>query len=633
MNIMTKKIKNTKKLDDRVIATIKQLRSHGLAYRDISERLGIGYGTVQKYAKNVTFLPKSMRKNPFLLKSPKVEPNLYDKRIIDPKDYKNLQNREYWLEQHTPGDRFEAPLHLFSVVELQEIMEEPTDYHSPLSMREWAQHYLQGPKNFLRHAPYNWGEGQLEIFDLWEEHRKMMFKAHRDYGKTVAVDAILVREICENREHNYAICSETDKKARQRVRHVGDMFLRNKKIIADYGFLPHQKIYKGVRQSWTKDQITVKREISQTDPTLMCFSSQSKGATGAHFDGIVFDDVWSRIMDRNPENKDKWLEWFDGELEGCLEDAWEFWIYTRKSPIDLYQTMEDRHYYVIITKPAFIKYPSKYHYQYKEVKGIKVFDKVVVESDDWEISDPSRFTPEFFLEKKLKMNPTEYESELQLNPMARSGKYWNWKDLRFMSGYQEFLSMIKEKPKKRKSRIIGSMDIAVGTSARADYTALCIIGFFENKYYFLELYLKRGANESDLAKMLAEAKRTFNDLETVYMEADFQQSVYVARLQKRVGFLHLLPVLARQEQRILEKATPERRNINLNGKALRIWASLEPKIEANVLYVNRYMRNFEEFQAEYKTFPKCEHFDVLDALSSGLFKMEKKGALIFALHG
>ena len=630
---MAKKTKNTKKLDDKVIATIKQLRSHGLAYRDISERLGVGYGTVQKYARNVTFLPKSMRKNPFMLKSPKVEPDLYDKRIINAEDYTNLQNKEYWLEQHVPGERFKAPLHLFSVVELQEIMEEPTGYHSPLSMKDWAVKYLEGPRNFLKHKPHTWGEGQLEIFDLWEEHRKMMFKAHRTFGKTMGVDAILVHEIAENCENNYAICSETDKKARQRVRHVGDMFLKNKKIIADYGFLPHQKIYKGVRQSWTKDQITVKREISQTDPTLMCFSSQSKGATGAHFDGIVFDDVWSRIMDRNPDNKDKWLEWFDGELEGCLENAWEFWIYTRKSPIDLYQTMEDRQYYVIITKPAFIKYPSKYHYTYKTIKGNKVFDKVIIESDDWEISDPSRFTPEEFLEKKLKMNPTEYESEYQLNPMARSGKYWDWKDLRFTNGYEEFLTMLKEKGKRRKARIIGSMDIAVGTSARADYTALCIIGFFERKYYFLELYLKRGANETEIVKILAEAKRTFNDLETVYIEADFQQAQYVKNLQKRASFLHILPVLARQEQRLLEKATPERRNINLNGKALRIWASLEPKIEANTLYVNRYMRNFEEFQAEYKTFPKCEHFDVLDALSSGMFKMEKKGALIFALSG
>lgn len=617
-----------------MIERIKFWRRNGYSYRSISDNLGVGYGSVQKYAQTEIFLPKSMRKtlhdDKNLLDDDKLRKTILKEAE---KQDKIERNKAYWIEQHEPGTRFKGPLDLFSLTELQELCEEPTDYHSPLSMREWAVHYLEGEKNFLKHKPHTWGEGQLEIFDLWEEHGKMMFKAHRDYGKTMAVDAILVHEIAENRENNYAICSETDRKARQRVRHVGDMFLKNKKLIADYGFLPHQKLYKGTRQSWTKDQITVKREISQTDPTLMCFSSQSKGATGAHFDGIVFDDVWSRIMDRNPENKEKWLEWFDGELEGCLEDAWEFWIYTRKSPIDLYQTMEDRQYYVIITKPAIVKYPSDYEYIYKEVAGNKVFDYVKVNSDDWVISDPSRFTIEFFLEKKLKMNTAEYESEYQLNPMARSGKYWKWADLRFINGYSEFLNRLKDKGTRRKSRIIGSMDIALGTSARADFTALCVIGFLENKYFFLELYLKRGATETDMVNMMANARRTFPDLETIYIEADFHQSAYVERLKKRATFVHILPVLARQEQRLLEKATVERKQINLAGKPLRIWASLEPKIEANVLFINRYMNNFEEFKNEFKTFPTCEHFDVLDALSSGMFKMEKKGALIYALSG
>ncbi|GAG31031.1 unnamed protein product, partial [marine sediment metagenome] len=251
------------------------------------------------------------------------------------------------------------------------------------------------------------------------------------------------------------------------------------------------------RQSWTKNEITVKRDISQTDPTLMCFSSTSKGATGAHFNGIVFDDVWSRILDRNPDNKEKWLEWFDGELEGCLEDAWELWALTRKGLTDLYQTMEDRQYYVVYRRPAVVKFPSRYHYEYKTVEGKKVFDKVVVETNDWKLSCPDRFAIEFFLEKKMKMNPAEWESEYQLNPTARTGKYWKWTDLRFIDGYRDYLTLVDSKGAGRTSRIIGCMDLAFGTSARADYTALVIIGYYERKHYFLELYLKRGANENE----------------------------------------------------------------------------------------------------------------------------------------
>ena len=620
----------TKKLTEKQIDRIKQLRSHGCSYRQIAEVCGIGYGSAQKYGKKVTFLPKSMRKNPFDLLSPKENPSLYEKRVLNPDNYENLDNKEWYSENYERGTPYKGPLNLFSLTELQKLLEEPTDYHSPLSMAEWAQHYLEGPKNFLTKPPYKWGKGQIEIFNLWEEHRKLMIETHRDYGKTMAVDAILTREICEHRENNYAICSETTKKARARVKHIGDVFLRNKKLIADYGFLPHQKVFQGTRQSWTKDEITVKREISQTDPSLMCFSSESKGATGAHFAGVVFDDVWSRILDRNPDNKEKWLEWFDGELEGCLEDAWELWALTRKGLTDLYQTMEDRQYYVVYRRPAVVKFPSKYHYEYKEVEGRKVFDKVVVESNDWIISDPSRFTVEFLLEKKMKMNAAEWESEYQLNPTARTGKYWSWKDLRFIDGYTEYIERTQDKFTNRHTKIIGCMDQATGKSARADFTALVILGFFEEKYYFLELYLKRGATESDTVKLLGQAKRTFPRLETVYIEGDFWQSARADSMKKKAGFIHLLPVLARQEQALLDR---DKRNVNLLGKPLRIWSQLEAIIEDNKLYVNKYMKNFKEFKDEFITFPRCEHFDVLDALSSCVAKMKKKGALIYALHG
>jgi phage terminase large subunit-like protein len=365
----------------------------------------------------------------------------------------------------------------------------------------------------------------------------------------------------------------------------------------------------------------------------MCFSSQSKGATGAHFDGIVFDDVWSRILDRNPDNKEKWLEWFDGELEGCLEDAWELWVLTRKGPTDLYKDIEDRHYHVIFKRPAIVTFPSEYHYEYKEVEGRKVFDYVQVNSDDYVISDPSRFTVEFLLEKKMKMNPAEWESEYQLNAMARTGKYWKWSDLRLINSYQDYLTMVGPKPASRKSKLIGCMDLAFGTSSRADYTALVIIGYFDTKTYFLELFLKRGATENKMVEMLAEAKRIFPMLETVYVEADFQQTERAESLKKKASFLHILPILSRQEQALLQKSDSDRRTVNLSGKPLRIWAQLEAIIEDNRLYVNKNMRNFKEFKTEFLTFPKCEHFDVLDALGNGVSKMSKKGALIYAFGG
>ncbi|KKM13425.1 hypothetical protein LCGC14_1716390 [marine sediment metagenome] len=90
---MAKKKKNTSKLSDKVIESIKMLRSNAIAYREIADRLGIGYGSVQKYAKDVTFLPKSMRKNPFELESPSKKPDLYDRRFKG-KNYTDLEKNK-----------------------------------------------------------------------------------------------------------------------------------------------------------------------------------------------------------------------------------------------------------------------------------------------------------------------------------------------------------------------------------------------------------------------------------------------------------------------------------------------------------------------------------------------------------
>ena len=157
------------KITDKQINAIKMLRSHGVTFNKIGDYLGISRSTAYKYGEKVTLLPKSMRKNPFELLDPEAKPDLYDKRVVKPEDYNYLKNKEYWIESYEIGTPLKVPnLDMFSLTELQELMEEPTDYHSPLSMSEWAQRYLEGPKNFLKYAPYKWAKGQLEIFDIWE---------------------------------------------------------------------------------------------------------------------------------------------------------------------------------------------------------------------------------------------------------------------------------------------------------------------------------------------------------------------------------------------------------------------------------------------------------------------------------
>lgn len=628
-----------RKLNDKKIHLVQLMVANRIPYRTINDVTGISKGSISKYGKNIKKLPIKLCKNPFdLLTEAQIE-EVEKSLARTPENLelaKAFNDMDYLIEQHEEGTRFEGPLDQIPLLDLQKIMDTPTDYHSPLSIQKWMDYYLAGRENmFLRWNPHKWSETQKEMFDLWWEHKMLMLETFRDCGKTMVADGVLIYEICENRDNNYFIMSETKEKAGDRVKQIGDILLTNKRLIADYGFLPHSAKYAGTKQFWRSNKITVKRHFKQTDPTLMAFSTESPAATGAHFAGGVFDDVWSFNLERNSvRNKEKFFGWFYGELEGCLEDAWELWLLTRKGVHDLYRDLEDSQHYVIYKKPAIIKYPSKYEMLYKEVVGRKVFDKVKIYSKDGEISEDcyGRFNMEFFLKKKGKMPADKFESEYQLNPMAAAGKYWKYKNLRWFGGHTKFIEMIKKRNAFNLLRTTAFMDLAFGAKSKADYTALSVVGFYDKKYYFLELYLKRAASMNDMIDMLAEASRTFPMLRTIYIESDLSQTRWVMELKKKCGFVNIQPFLSRQEAARLAKEDSAKRS-DLEKKPLRIWTQLEGLIEDNIFYVNRYLRNLKEFKDEFITFPLCVHFDVLDSVGNACAVHQKKSVLVFALSG
>jgi phage terminase large subunit-like protein len=633
------------KIDAEKIKAMKILRANGMTYKDIGLLVGVAESTANNYTKDVAVLPRAKQRNPFTPISIEAAKKVADARVPTSENRRiaeEIGDVDYWIEDHVQGERFaegiddrirRQMIEKVPLEKMQEMMDIPTGYKSGLSTRAWFKKYLEGLQGrYLKYPPHKWTEKQLQVVDLFDEHKKLMIKIHRDFGKTMAGGGIVTQDICEHPNNNYGIGSETKAKAAKRVKQVGDILLTNKYIMADYGFLPHAKKFEGTRQRWTKDELTVKRDIYQTDPTLICFSAETADVTGMHFNGIYVDDVWSRRLDRNPKNKEKFVEWWDGELEGCLEDAWELWIYTRKSPTDVYQDFEDKQYYVVYKLPAILKYPTSYKYIYKTVHGKKVFSHVEVYTSDWEISDTERFTVEFFLEKALKMNPVEFESEYQLNPMARTGSYWNWDNIQLMNSNDKFYHLVEPKRREQKLKIVGGFDLAYGKSARADFAALAVVGIYDHKYYILEVYLKRGASESDLAGMIRKAKADFPFLSTVYVEEDFWQAEKVQNLKKRLPHMSLLPVRARQEQSKIAREDSAKK-VDLKGKQLRIWDSMEALIEDRKVWVNKNMAGFKEFRKEFVTFPRCVHFDALDAVSMCFLKMRRRAALIYAISG
>lgn len=613
------------KLTSNVINLIKVLRMNGLSYRQIAENLDISVGSAHNYGNEVAVLPKRLQQNPFDAVK-KIKEKILDSGVPSKKLVKKAQaEAEYWIQEHESGTRWEGPLDIISLDDLKEQMMEPTDYHSPLTTSEWINYYTAemafGKGNFLSNT-------QILINNFLDNNDRALVKVFRGVGKTSLIEQRMTHEICENRDRNYAFQSRESSVSIHRVNTIRTNLMINKKIIAHYGFLPHQKEWRGVRKTWRQSEITVKRPTIQHDPTLRALSWKDTKMLGGHIDGVAFDDIWSaKLQEFAERNREKWFNWYDGTFRGCLNpDAFEHLIFTPKAVNDPYKDLENRGTFAVYAQPAVYKFPSEYKYV-ENNQG--VIHKVDVISNDWHISDDcnNRFNIEHWLMTKKNTSPLKWEQEFQINPLPPKGIILNWDDLRFIESAEDFFKKVVEGSKYQK--IIGCMDLAFGLSDRADYTALLIIAILGNKYYVLDGWVKRGASKRDKAKIIENAKIQFPSLSKVYIEADLQQSEDVRELQKMINSVYILPVQSRHEMQTLKRyATGD-----LSGKEVRILSQLEDPLETHSLYINKQMACYDEFEREFRRFPRGEHDDVLDALGNGLSKLAKKRALLFGISG
>lgn len=623
---MTKK--TTKKTSDSLINLIRVLRMNGMSYNSIKDRLGnmVSLGTIHKYGKDVTQLPKKLQRNPFdvardikdkALKTMPTEDEI--DRVVDKIDYE--------IQNHKDGERWTAPLESIGLEDLIKEMHEPTGYISPLNDVEWFNYYI-APSFFGPDGKIS--KTQKKFYEISSKYQKFMIKVFRGVGKTVWVDAFLIRNICENRNITAAIQSREKSVSVKRVTHIQRELMTNKRIIADYGYLPHEKKWGNVSMSWKQSELTIKRKINKVDPTLCALSWKDSKMLGGHFDLVVFDDPWSEKLERNSErNKEKWLSWYDGTYQGCLNPhGQEIIICTPKGVNDIYKELENRQMHYIYEQPAIIKYPS--NYRYIEDKNGTVVDVRYV--SDYKLSDTcnNRYDIKYFLMKKKGMKPLKWEQEYQINPMTPEGLVFKWNDLRFFDNKQAFYDLLSKDQKNEISnyiKVIGAMDLAMGLSERADYTALVIVALFDNKIYILDGWAIRGLSKIGKAALIKKAKSEIEELEVVYMEADFQQSEDVRELKSMVDEVPILPVLVRQEERVLNKQT------KLSGKEARIISVLDVPIESHTIHINKNMSCFGEFANEYRAFPRGDHDDVLDAIAICVSKLKRKKALLFGFSG
>ena len=612
--------KNTK-LSTFLQDCIKVMRANGCSYEEISSELEISLGTAHKYGSQVVKLPREIRRDwTSELKKLKSAPllNIREKGDLN----KKIRMKDYWIQNHIEGERFEGPPELFGLDEIVELMEVPTGYHSPLGHSAWYDYYI-APMTF-RGVSFQLCKTQLTLNDFFDKNDHAMGIVFRDAGKTVISEGRLTNFICENPENNYAIQSENVERSMERLMVVRNHLMGNSRLIADYGYLPLDRDYRRIKGAWKNNQITVKRDTIQTDPTLKAVSWKDARLLGGHFHGILFDDPWSsKLEENNEKNKEKWFRWYDSTLMGCMESgSWQHIICTFKGLYDIYRDLMDRGIFEVYIQPAILEYPTEYEY-IKSPTG-KIIDVNVI-SDDWKISDDGngRFSIEFFLMKKAQMTDAGFQMEYQLNPLPLKGRLFDWDDIKFFK--PEDLS----EEVRKGMRIIGAMDLAFGKSDRAHYTALAICGYYKGEYYLLDLYLKKGTSKMDKAKMIRLAKSQYPKLRVVFIEADFHQAAYIEELKELVPKIRIKEVLSRHEEKVLKKEDIGK----LSPKEARIYGQIDEVVESGHFNINEKMKNYGEFERQMKEFPRSLYDDGIDAVGSAISKLKKSRIKLWGLSG
>ncbi len=521
-----------------------------------------------------------------------------------------------------------------SLIVLIEECRVPTGYISPLNDVEWINYYL------------NWdlfGGGtlygtQIEISVHFDKNLWAAADVWRGVGKTMLAFGKIIRKMCDNPNIKLFIITEESSRSIQRVSVIKYILKTNKKIIHDYGYLPHDKAYKGIRGKWTSQMLQLKRDIVAQEPTLIGLSQGATNMLGYHFDGGLIDDPWSTEIQRQKGSKEKWLDWFTETFLGCIEKGAFCWmLFTRKGVNDLYDDIIYRRgLFNPIRRPAIIKYPSKFHYVLTE-KKIPIMDQelgvpaVVIDVDDGEIYDDchGRFSMPYLLGKRSQMGKLKFEQEFQCNPMPMEGGILSWKQLKFYNDPQFKLEKHEYFDPNRVSWV-SFMDQAFGPSDRADFSVITVMGFDGGRIYFDKIYRGRWSTQEKINQV----KQVFKDypkMTKMGIETGLVQTWAAKLIMEALPEFPLVPVDQRGAGRNYNLAIGTLRE--LDAKVLRIHDQWSVPLVRGNMYINAEMEWIDDFEREFRFLGNSDHDDIMDSSGSCLEMINTSQIYHFFMDG
>lgn len=435
-----------------------------------------------------------------------------------------------------------------------------------------------------------------EFYKLIEndDYNRVVIIAPRGHGKSSVFSYVLpLWAYLNNHNTRCLVTAKTADQAKKTLALIKQDFEKNRKIREDFGDLREQP--------WKEDKIYLKRDsnISLKDPSFEAVGVLG-AITGAHFSLIIADDLLDDENTKTEKRRQSVHTWFKKTVEPLLEPHGKIYVAgTRKHYKDLYGNLLDNPiwYHVACRYKeygdhkrcgyrAINKEPGKWEPLYDD-NGVLV--DIKVETKDFEILLPERWSIEKLLMNKISMGTPIFQSEFQNDPTGLQGLLLDEDWIQ----YYENIVDIENITMKTK---IMAFDLAVSEKSieSGDYFAGVVLGAsHDNKFYLIDTIYEHLDFPSQVRRI-----QFWYDLH----RPDFviiETNAYQKALAQHLIETTMMPIIEKKQT---------------TDKYTRL-LEITPYFEAKRVYLHKDMI---DFLTEYKEFPRGSHEDLLDAFQLAL---------------
>lgn len=394
---------------------------------------------------------------------------------------------------------------------------------------------------------------------------KLIMLPRNTFKSTIVTNAYIIWLLWHNPNLRIMIDSETLGNAKMYLAGVKDMIDNNdllKILCTDANGKYILEPNRGIAGGFTEDQILLKARtrLGAKEPSVFC-SGVDNARTGMHPDVIIMDDLVSERNVATPQQIEKTKDHYRFSLSLLEIGGLLVVVGTRYHMNDLYSELLRTGTFDTMVRPAI--------------------------AEDGSLFFPKRLTKKYLYDMKVKQGSHIFNSQYMLSPVDESDATFKEENIR----YYEKVSGIREK------WIL--VDLAISTTAAADYTVvLCVGRTFDNKYYILEYERGKYLPSETIEAIFDMANRHKDRLKALGIETiGYQKSLlYGVKDEMR----------RRQQNIKVAELRPNSRN-----KEARI-KGLQPLFENHSVYIKRTQI---ELLTELREFPYSAHDDLLDALS------------------